>query len=109
MVVNIGIAQRLKCCFLWESVNTMPLVLFTMEACYTIKEKKITDKNCFAVASHHFASVNYHFAGEIWEKDMSINMRQFLSILQTLELMLNVDQLFSSNFQDGDKLCANHK
>ena len=40
---------------------------------------------------------------------MSINMRQFLSILQTLELMLNVDQLFSSNFQDGDKLCANHK
>ena len=87
----------------------MPLVLFTTEACYTVKEKKITDKNCFVVASHHFACVNYHFAGEICEKDMSINMRQFLSVLQTLELMLNVDQLFSSNFQSRDKLCANHK
>ena len=29
------------------------------------KRKKITDKNCFVVASHHFACVNYHFAGEI--------------------------------------------
>ena len=35
-------------------------------------------------------------------KDMFINMRQFLAILWTSELLLHFDQLFSSNLQSGD-------
>ena len=42
-------------------------------------------------------------------KDMFINMRQFLVILWTFELLLNFDQLFSSNLQSGNELCTNHK
>ena len=34
--------------------------------------------------------------------DMFINMRQFLAILWTFELLLHFDQLFSSNLQSGD-------
>ena len=38
--------------------------------------------------------------------DIFINMRQFLAILWTFELLLHFDQ-FSSNLQIGDKLCTN--
>ena len=34
--------------------------------------------------------------------DMFINMRQFLAIFQTFQLLLHFDQLFSSNLQSGD-------
>ena len=40
--------------------------------------------------------------------DMFINMRQFLAVLWTFEL-LDFDQFFSSNIKNGDKLCTNHK
>ena len=36
------IAQKLTCYFLWESLNTMLSVLFSTEACYTIKENDKT-------------------------------------------------------------------
>ena len=40
---------------------------------------------------------------------MFINMRQFLAVLWTFELLLHFDQLLSHNLQNGDKLCTNHQ
>ena len=40
---------------------------------------------------------------------MFINMRQFLAVLWTFELLLHFDHLFSYNLQNWDKLCTNHK
>ena len=41
--------------------------------------------------------------------DIFINMRQFLAVLWTFELLLHFDQLFPNNLQNGNKLCTNHK
>ena len=40
---------------------------------------------------------------------MFINMRQFLAVLWTFELLLHFDQLLSLDLQNGDKLCTNHQ
>ena len=40
---------------------------------------------------------------------MSINMKQFLAILWTFELLLHFNQLISSNLQSEEKLSINHK
>ena len=41
------------------------------------------------------------------ELDMFVNMRQFLTVLWTFELLLHFDQLFSSSLQSKDKLSIN--
>ena len=48
----------------------------------------------------HFLTLKHMLS--ISDKDMFINMRQFLATLWTFELLLDFDQLLSSNLQNRD-------
>ena len=85
----IRIAQRLTCVISYDKVQTLCYHFYLLQKLVIRWNKIIIKKN--HLASYHFAVVNYHFAGEKWEKH--VLRRHFLPVEITIFSDANWEKL----------------